>query len=129
MGLAIATFGFAATLGTGDLIFFAIICVTSGAALSADMTLLPAIFANHMARISPNASQAFGLWSFVSKFTLAFAAVALLPTLEAAGFQSGSVNSESALWTLSVMYALVPCALKLLAVGLLATTNLEETTQ
>ena len=129
MGLAIATFGFAATLGTGDLIFFAIICVTSGAALSADMTLLPAIFANHMARISPNASQAFGLWSFVSKFTLAFAAVALLPTLEAAGFKSGSVNSESALWTLSVMYALVPCALKLLAVGLLATTNLEETTQ
>jgi len=129
MALAIVTFGFAATLGTGDVLLFAVICVGSGAALAADMTLLPAIFASHMAKIAPNAAQGFGLWSFVSKFTLAFAAVALLPTLEAAGFASGSDNSEAALWTLTVLYALVPCVLKLFAVGLLAATHLEETTQ
>jgi GPH family glycoside/pentoside/hexuronide:cation symporter len=129
MAMAIATFAFAATLQTGDTIFFAIICITSGAALAADMTLLSAIFANHMARIAPNAAQAFGLWSFVSKFTLAFAAVALLPVLEATGFQSGLTNTESSLWMLTVLYALVPCALKLIAVALLAATDLEEIPQ
>ncbi|WP_420862119.1 MFS transporter [Algirhabdus cladophorae] len=129
MVLAIFAFAFAAALGTGDVVAFAIICVASGAALGADMTLLPAIFANRMARIAPNATQAFGLWSFVSKFTLAFAAVSLLPLLQAAGFQSGAENSQSALWMLTVLYAVVPCVLKLIAVALLATTHLEERPQ
>ncbi len=127
MILAILSFGWAATLGAGDTVAFAIICVISGAALGADMTLLPAIFARRMARIAPDAGEAFGLWSFVSKFTLAFAAVTLLPLLDAAGFQSGTANSESALSTLTILYALVPCALKLIAIALLAATPIQET--
>ena len=126
MVLSIVSFGFAATLGAGDTVAFAVICLASGAALGADMTLLPAIFAGRMARIAPNAGQAFGLWSFVSKFTLAFAAVLLLPLLEVSGFQSGAENSDRALWMLTVLYALVPCALKLTAVALLAATDLKE---
>ncbi len=126
MGLAIASFAFAATLGPGDTLAFALICLASGAALGADMTLLPAIFAGRLARIAPQAGQAFGLWSFVSKFTLAFAAVLLLPALEASGFQAGAENSAQALWMLTVLYALVPCALKLIAVALLAATDLKE---
>lgn len=126
MGLAIAAFGWAATLGAGDTFAFALICIASGAALGADMTLLPAIFARRMAAVSPNAGQAFGLWSFVSKFTLAFAAVTLLPLLDAAGFRAGSGNTADALTTLTILYALVPCALKLVAIGLLAATPIEE---
>ncbi len=126
MVLAIIAFAFAITLTAGDTIAFAIICLASGAALGADMTLLPAIFASRMARVAPGASGAFGLWSFVSKFSLAFAAIALLPALEAAGFRAGTQNSESALWALSLAYGLVPCGLKLLAIGLLATTNWKE---
>ena len=128
MVLAILAFGYAAALGAGDTVAFAIICLASGAAMGADLTLLPAIFARHMSVIAPNAAQAFGLWSFVSKFTLAFAAVTLLPLLEAAGFTSGASNSVEALTMLSVLYALVPCALKLIAIGLLATTDLPEST-
>ena len=90
------------------------------------MTLLPAIFARRMATVAPSAGQAFGLWSFVSKFTLAFAAVSLLPLLDAAGFQTGGANTDTALVTLTVLYALVPCFLKLLAIGLLAATPLKE---
>ena len=90
------------------------------------MTLLPAIFARRMEIIAPNATEGFALWSFVSKFTLAFAAAALLPTLEAAGFDSGTENSEQALWTLSLLYAAVPCVLKLVAFGLLIVTPLQE---
>ena len=126
MVLAIAAFAGAAFLKSGDAPLFAIICLLSGAALGADMTLLPAIFARRMAVVAPRAGQAFGLWSFVSKFTLAFAAVTLLPLLDVAGFQAGSANSDTALMTLTLLYALVPCILKLLAIGLLAATPLTE---
>lgn len=55
-----------------------------------------------------------------------FAAVVLLPSLEAAGFQSGGVNSPTALTVLSLTYAGVPCVLKLAAIALLATTEINE---
>ena len=48
MVLAIVAFSFALLLGTGDTIAFALICLASGAALGADLTLLPAIFARRM---------------------------------------------------------------------------------
>ncbi|MDO9526137.1 MAG: MFS transporter [Gemmobacter sp.] len=128
MGLAIAAFAMAATLGPGEITAFAVICAASGAALGADMTLLPAIFARRMAIIAPDAGAGFGLWSFVSKFTLAFAAVTLLPLLESRGFAAGPANPEPALELLSVLYALVPCALKALAIVLLATTPVSEDT-
>ncbi len=128
MVLAILSFGYAAMLGTGDILPFALICLASGAAVGADLTLLPALFARRMAVISPDAAQGFGLWSFVSKFALAFAAVTLLPLLEASGFAAGPDNSEGALRALSLLYALVPCALKLVAIALLAATPLPERT-
>ncbi len=126
MVLSVVAFGFAALLGPGDTAAFALICLASGAALGADLTLLPAIFATRMARIAPEAAQAFGLWSFVSKFALAFAAVTLLPLLEASGFVSGGENPASALAMLTILYALVPCALKFVAIGLFALTDLKE---
>jgi len=127
MVLAIVTFAFALTLGAGDTVAFAVICILSGAALGADMTLLPALFSRRMSVVAPDAGQAFGLWNFVSKFTLAFAAVTLLPILEAAGFRSGAEDlSDDALRTLTLLYAAVPCALKLIAVALLATLKMDE---
>lgn len=130
MVLAVVAFGFALTLGAGDAALFAVICLASGAALGADLTLLPAIFARRMAVIAPNAGQAFGLWSFVSKFTLAFAAVILLPVLDSVGFVTGGTDTpERALTVLTLLYAAVPCALKLVAIGLLAATPLPETSQ
>ncbi|MFK7754219.1 MAG: MFS transporter, partial [Sedimentitalea sp.] len=126
MSLSIVAFVFALTLGAGDVVAFGIICFAPGAALGADMTLLPAIFARRMAVISPSAAEGFGLWSFVSKFTLAFAAVLLLPALDAAGFQGGGDNPAAALTLLTLFYAAVPCVLKAVALILLATTTLEE---
>ena len=57
MVLAVVTFVFAATLGAGDVAAFALICAASGAALGADMTLLPAIFARRLATIAPGAGR------------------------------------------------------------------------
>lgn len=122
MFLAIAAFGYAIMLGPGDWLAFAVICVASGIALGADMTLLPALFATRLAQIAPGAAEGFSLWSFVSKMTLAFAAIALLPLLEVAGYQPGQPNSEQALFSLSLLYGAVPCLLKLAAIALLAST-------
>ncbi|MFX0545310.1 MFS transporter [Roseovarius sp. S1116L3] len=126
MVLAIAAFGWAALLGTGDVWAFAVVCVVSGAAVGADLTLLPAIFARRMAEIAPGASEGFGLWSFVSKLTLALAAVALLPALEAGGFEAGLQNDEAALLLLTLLYCAVPCGLKLIAIALLARTPVPQ---
>ena len=126
MVLSIAAFAGAVTLGAGDLWAFGVICVASGAALGADMTLLPALFARRMAQVSPAAAEGFGLWSFVSKLTLALAAVALLPLLEAGGFRAGQDNDAEALRLLSLLYGGLPCALKLMAIALLARTPIEE---
>ncbi|MEM8850107.1 MAG: MFS transporter [Pseudomonadota bacterium] len=119
MGLAIATFGWALTLGAGDVAAFAVICVASGAALGADLTLLPALFARRMAEIAPGAADGFGLWSFVTKVTLAFAAIALLPLLEVAGYVPGGVSPDAALDVLTWLYAGLPLGLKAVAMGLL----------
>ena len=127
MGAAILSFGFAFFLGPGDVILFAVICVVSGATIGADLTLLPALFARRMAVVSPNGGAGFGLWSLMNKFTLAFAAVTVLPILDRAGFVAGAQDlPEAAVATLSALYALVPLGLKLLAVGLLTVTRLED---
>lgn len=128
MILAIVTFGFALFLGTGDLALFAIVCVASGAALGADMTLLPAAFARHLDKTSTAGGRGFGLWNFCAKFMLAFAAATVLPSLEFAGFSTNSTNSEAALWSLSLLYAGLPCALKVVALALILTTQFEEQT-
>ncbi|KQI73435.1 sugar:cation symporter [Loktanella sp. 5RATIMAR09] len=127
MVLAVASFGYTLTLSPGDVIPFAVICVLSGASIGADLTLLPAMFAKRMAAISPNGGQGFGLWNLVNKFTLAFAAVVLLPLLERSGFQAGATDLPAeAITMLTVLYALVPSLLKILAIGLLVATRLED---
>ncbi len=131
MVLAIFAFGGALFLGVGDVWLFALVCVASGAAMGADLTLLPALFATRMAQIAPSAAEGFGLWSFVSKFTLALAAAILLPVLDTAGYVSGgeSPPPEKAVDLLRLLYAGVPCVLKLAAIFLLWRTKMERPAQ
>ncbi|MCH8465004.1 MAG: MFS transporter [Roseinatronobacter sp.] len=126
MALAAASFAFVITLGPGDLALFAVICVISGAGIGADLTLLPAIFSRRMAELSPEAAKGFGLWAFVTKATLALAALMVFPALEWSGFEAGRENSPAAVQTLILLYAALPSALKALAIALLALTPLKE---
>lgn len=127
MGLAVVAFSGAALLGAGDVVAFGVICAASGAALGADMVLLPAIFAQRLAALAQGGEAAgFGLWSLVSKAALTLAAVTVLPGLQAIGFVPGAVNDADALWGLTVLYALVPCGLKLVAIGVLAMTPMQK---
>jgi Na+/melibiose symporter-like transporter len=118
MLLAILSFAGAAFLPQGAGVGFALICIGSGAALGADMVILPVLFSRTLARAGLQAGQAFGLWSFAAKLALAAAAVLLLPLLQMSGFQPGAENSAAALQTLTWAYAVIPCCIKLIAVAM-----------
>ena len=118
MPLAIACFAGSAFLAPGDFVAFAVICAASGAALGADTVLLPAMFSVVLTRAGLQASLAFGIWAFAGKLGLALAAFAVMPILQWNGFVPGQINSVSALMTLTLAYAVVPCILKLGALAM-----------
>lgn len=122
MVLAVFTFVWAFALAAGDVWAFAVICVLSGAALGADLSLPPAMLADLLARDTkmdnPQGGAWFGWWNFVSKANLALAAGVALPLLAALGYASGGHDPQGLL-ALSVVYALVPVVLKLFACALL----------
>lgn len=118
MPLAILGFVGAAFLAPGNLAGFAMVCVASGAALGADMVILPAMFSVALNRAGLEPSLAFGIWSFAGKLGLALAAFLVLPLLERSGFTPGAPNNVHALTTLNISYAVIPCILKLGAMAL-----------
>ncbi|MGH1414550.1 MAG: MFS transporter [Pelagimonas sp.] len=128
MPLAIASFAGTFFLGPGDVLAFALICVASGAALGADMTLLPAMFSISLTNAGLDASTAFGIWSFSGKLALALAAAFALPVLDYSGFRPGGDNTNTASMTLLYAYAVLPCFLKITAFGFATTLPSERTT-
>ena len=127
MAAAIFVFFNAFFLTTGQTSRFAVICLASGATLGADLALLPAIFARHLAKIGARAEVAFGFWNFASKISLALAAVIVLPMVEFSGFRSGVENTAQGLMALSFGYAAVPCLLKMIAIWQLLRLRFEDT--
>ncbi|MFN7834619.1 MAG: MFS transporter [Burkholderiaceae bacterium] len=119
--LAIAAFSSAFFLSAGDVWPYAIVCIVSGLSLGADLTLPPSILADeiHARGHGARAGTYYAFLAFIAKASLALASVIALPLLDAVGFETQAVNSRAALTTLSVAYALIPCALKLMAAGLL----------
>jgi Na+/melibiose symporter-like transporter len=115
MSLAIFSFIGAALLSPSTAELFWLVCLASGAAIGADMILLPVLFTAVLIRERQPAGQAFGMWFLASKLSLALAAAAVLPLLDRAGFQPGKPNAGFALGALVILYAVVPSALKFLA--------------
>lgn len=115
MILAVITFGGALMVSPGDLTFFMIICLFSGAALGADLALPPALLGVILSRTEMPHGMAFSLLTFVNKACLAVAAALTLPLLEMAGFRPAQPNSPEALHALTLVYAALPCLLKCLA--------------
>ena len=115
MLMSVAAFIGSALLGTGDAIPFAIICIASGAAVGAELVILPAVFASLLGRAGTATGQSFGLWSFATKLSLPLAALMVLPALDVVGFVPAGDNSDIALDRLTLLYAVLPCALKIVA--------------
>ncbi len=115
MAISIPVFVWAYVLGPGDTAAFYVIVIASGAALGADMTLAPAMLA---ARIRGGGGQVFAIWTFLQKTALAVAAGVALPALALMGYEPGT-SLDDGRKALAVAYALVPCALKLVAIAVL----------
>jgi Na+/melibiose symporter-like transporter len=121
MLLAIVTFAWAALLGAGDVAAYAAVCIASGIALGADLTLPGALLAGVIQRAGHGQQLEgayFGWWNFATKLNLALAAGISLPALAFFGYQPGATDAQ-ALHALTVAYCLLPCVLKLAAFGLL----------
>ena len=119
MGLSVAGFAWALGLSSGDIWAFGAVCFVTGFALGADLAipgaLLAQVIADHGDR-GPASGAYVGLWNLATKATLAIAAGVALPLLELSGYQPGQAGGEIAL---SLVYAAVPCGLKLLACAML----------
>jgi len=127
MLLAVAVFAFAALLGPGDAPAFLGVCVLSGMAMAADLALPGALLAGLVGAQNGGASgRFFGWWNLATKLNLALAAGLALPLLASFGYVPGSRSFEG-LQALTWAYCLVPCALKLLAAGLLYFLLLRKT--
>lgn len=117
MLMAIACFAWTAKLVSGQVFEFAVICALTGIALGADLALPGALLARLIEREGAQGSRDgsyLGWWNLATKLNLALAAGAALPLLQWAGYTPGSRDAQ-ALQELTRAYAVLPCALKLLA--------------
>ncbi len=118
MVLSIAVFAWAIQLGSGDTTAFIVICALSGIALSADLTIPSALLAGVIADAGDRGRAEgayFGWWNFATKLNLALAAGLTLPLLELMGYTPGTQQPQ-ALTALTIVYCLVPIAIKVVAV-------------
>lgn len=137
MVISIPAFIVVIVLGEGDLAGYLLVCIVTGFALGADLSLPAALVAR---LIEENGERGktegtyFGLWNWVNKFNLALAPSFALGTLQWFNY-SADVAKTDAYQNMGLMqqlandpllwvYALVPCALKLLAIVLLGRSGL-----
>jgi Na+/melibiose symporter-like transporter len=121
---ACAIFAGALLLSEGDHVAFGVISVLTGLAFGADLSLPPSIQADvvELDTKRTGAERAglfFAIWQVATKAALAISSGLALILLGAVGFEAGSENSDTALWTLSLLYAGVPIVLKLGAVAMM----------
>ncbi|GAB3249372.1 MFS transporter [Chitinimonas naiadis] len=117
MLLASAAFIGAASLGQGDDTRFMLICILSGVALGADLALPAAMLADAIpAAQRESTGMYFGIWALLGKLALALSAGIGLPLLSLLGYQPGIPDTAGGL---ALIYAGLPCLIKLLSAGLL----------
>ena len=117
MALSIVVFAWAMQLGSGDTTAFMVICALSGIALSADLTIPSALLAGVIADAGDRGRAEgayFGWWNFATKLNLALAAGLTLPLLGLMGYTPGTQQPQ-ALTALTIVYCLVPIAIKIAA--------------
>jgi glycoside/pentoside/hexuronide:cation symporter, GPH family len=131
MLIATAAFIWALTIGQGDVLAFAVICVATGFALGAELVCPPVLLgqaidqAGHRGQLE---ASYFGVWNLTAKIALAAAAGLALPVLAWLNYLPGvsGVSAQSNVDALQWAYAGLPCALKLLAIAALTWATLKS---
>jgi len=121
MILAVFAFIWAFFLGAGDGYQYGIICLLSGMALGADLSLPPSILADRITseKKEADATQYYALLAFIPKIAVAVVSGVSFLILGEFGFEAGAENSVEALNAMAFLYALIPCLIKLSAAALL----------
>jgi Na+/melibiose symporter-like transporter len=123
MLLTCPAFAVAAFLDPQQVEAFALICLLTGLCLGADLVLPPAIQADvadwdRLRFRRQRTGGLFSLWNMAAKLALAAAAGVSLPLLGALGLDQPT-PAPLAVSALALIYALLPCVLKLSAVGMI----------
>ena len=110
-------------LGPGDLALYGVLVVISGIGLGATLALPSAIQADvidydELLSGARREGQYIGLWSISKKFAAAVGVGAGLYILGLAGYTPNVEQSETVVYTLRVLYALVPSVCNLIAFGI-----------
>jgi glycoside/pentoside/hexuronide:cation symporter, GPH family len=122
MVLSVVSFVWAYGLGAGDAWPFVMVCVLSGFALGADLSLPPALLASVIQAGGHSGQREgayFGAWNWANKMNLALAAGISLPLLQLLGYVPNAPSSAEGMQALSLAYAVLPCGLKLIATAIL----------
>ena len=127
-------FGFALTLGEGDVVGFAIVSGLSGLALGADLSLPAAMQADVVDLDTQRSGQHrtgafFAIWSVATKGSVALTGGIALMILGGVGFDATIENTGFALLVLSLLYAAAPVALKAWAIVLMWNFPLDRARQ
>jgi glycoside/pentoside/hexuronide:cation symporter, GPH family len=136
MLLACLIFAGAPLLGEGDVTGFAVLCVITGLCLGFDIVLPAAIQADVIDADTAKSGEQrsgtyFAAWSLSTKMSLALGVGIAFPMLAALGFNPapGAANTPQSLFALAIVYAWVPVALKIIAIGLMWNFPLGEAEQ
>jgi Na+/melibiose symporter-like transporter len=119
-------FAFVPLLGPGDHLWFLAICVLTGVSLGADLTLPASMQADviDLDTLRSRQSRAglyFALWGVATKLALALAVGIAFPLLALAGLEpDGEAPAPEGLFALAALYSLLPAAIKLASVALVA---------
>lgn len=120
---ACAAFVWVPLIEPGRIVPFSIVCIVTGAALGADLSLPPAMQADIVDLDTLRSGQEraglfFALWSMATKLALACAVGIGFPALAYFGFDATEGGDARGLTALVVIYAIVPVVLKLVAVAM-----------
>ena len=115
---SIVTFIFAFFIGENNAELFYLVCFFSGIFLGADLVVPPSIIAEIIHNYHHKISSYVSLWSMVNKAALMLASFLTLYALSLTGFEAENVNDNS-LKLIPILYAIIPCILKLIVVLLL----------
>ena len=116
MALAIAGFAGAGLLGPGDVWPYLAVCIAAGAALGADLAMPPVLLAR-LIDAGESTGIYYGTLTLLGKLALAMSGLAL-PVLAWLDYTPGAAAIDAAATgtlALALVYAAVPCLLKLAA--------------
>lgn len=116
---SIATFIFAYFISAEHANWFYAVCIFSGMCLGADLIVPPVIFAKLIHGKDESSSSFVAVWNLSNKSALMLSSFVSLMILSYCGYQPGNENKAQALHSVALVYAILPCAIKMTVILLL----------